>query len=329
MIQCFVFSLPVCQPAFWRAMARRTALPATPRKPSPRVRDATPRTQEPAEATDDIETPTKRRRPGRIDIDLAMEMERAAAARAMKVVMEAKKQERNLKRRRQRLLKKASGLSAEDLERIALLKRCGLQPGGEEADEPHGSSKSSPQTKSASPDAQTVAETEIHREATEHPNQDVATVDDALAFGRVPIGSRTSGTVRVRNDGEAELWVRPIAPEPPFELAADELRLPPRSERMVPVSFAPVRAGVVSGLVALATNDPDRPTVTVRVAGEGIFGDAGPADASVDGGRPVGASAGGCGCRAGSRTGATPVGLAALLGILVARRRGGRPGQPR
>jgi len=179
MIQCFVFSLPVCQPAFWRAMARRTALPATPRKPSPRVRDSKPRTQEPAEATDDIETPTKRRRPGRIDIDLAMEMERAAAARAMKVVMEAKKQERNLKRRRQRLLKKASGLSAEDLERIALLKRCGLQPGGEEADEPHGSSKSSPQTKSASPDAQTVAETEIHREATEHPNQDVTTVDDA------------------------------------------------------------------------------------------------------------------------------------------------------
>jgi hypothetical protein len=161
------------------------------------------------------------------------------------------------------------------------------------------------------------------------PLPDVATVDDALAFGRVSIGSRTSGTVRVRNDGEAELWVRPIAPEPPFELAADELRLPPRSERMVPVSFAPVRAGVVSGLVALATNDPDRPTVTVRVAGEGIFGDAGPADASVDGGRPVGASAGGCGCRAGSRNGATPVGLAALLGILVARRRRGRPGQPR
>ena len=119
-------------------MARRIAVPATPRRPAPRVRDVKPRIQKPADVVDDLETPTKRRRPGRIDIDLAMEMERAAAARAMKVVMEAKKQERNLKRRSQRLLKKASGLSAEDLERIALLKRCGLQPTGEEADVPHG-----------------------------------------------------------------------------------------------------------------------------------------------------------------------------------------------
>jgi MYXO-CTERM domain-containing protein len=156
------------------------------------------------------------------------------------------------------------------------------------------------------------------------PLPDVATVDDALAFGRVPVGSRTSGTVRFRNDGEADLWVRPIAPEPPFEVAGDELRLPPRSERSVPISFAPTRAGVVSGLVAFATNDPDRPTFTVRVAGEGALGDAGPGDASVDGGRPVGASAGGCGCRAGRRTGPLPAGLALLALAVVVRRRRGR-----
>jgi hypothetical protein len=153
------------------------------------------------------------------------------------------------------------------------------------------------------------------------PLPDVATVEDALAFGRVSVGSRASASVRFRNDGEAELWVRPVSPEPPFEVAGDELRLPPRSERSVPISFAPARAGVVSGLVAFATNDPDRPTFTVRVAGEGGLADAGAGDAAVDGGRSVGVAAGGCGCRAATRTVPTGVELAAALALALLRRR--------
>ncbi len=129
---------------------------------------------------DDLETPTKRRRPGRIDIDLAMEMERAAAARAMKVVMEARKQERNLKRRRQRLLKKASGLSADDLERIALLKRCDLQPAGDEADVPHGSAKSTPQTLSSAPAGPVAVETDIPMVVPGQPSCKDAAHDDAV-----------------------------------------------------------------------------------------------------------------------------------------------------
>lgn len=39
---------------------------------------------------------------------------------------DARRNARNEKRKKQRLMKKASSLTAEDLERIAVLKRCGL-----------------------------------------------------------------------------------------------------------------------------------------------------------------------------------------------------------
>ena len=45
---------------------------------------------------------------------------------AQKEVAEARRQARNERRKKQRLIKKAANLSAEDLERIAVLKRCGL-----------------------------------------------------------------------------------------------------------------------------------------------------------------------------------------------------------
>ena len=201
-------------------MVRRIAVPATPRRPAPRVRDVKPRITEPADVVDDLETPTKRRRPGRIDIDLAMEMERAAAARAMKVVMEAKKQERNLKRRRQRLLKKASGLSAEDLERIALLKRCGLQPAGDEADVPHGSAKSSPQTLSSAPAGPIAAETDIPMVDVEQPSsKDVAHVD---AVPGDPRGDASGDDPSAAASVSAAAMLPPPAGEPRGSATEDE-----------------------------------------------------------------------------------------------------------
>ena len=68
----------------------------------------------------------KRQRAPRIDIDAtiaAAQQEMQAAARAMAA---ARRQARNEKRKKQRLVRKAAGLSSQDLERIAVLKRCGL-----------------------------------------------------------------------------------------------------------------------------------------------------------------------------------------------------------
>ena len=77
-------------------------------------------------------TPQKRKRPERpkIDIDAKIgDLSRDIVA-AQKLLKETKTLQRNERRKKQRLVKKASGLSSTDLERIAVIKRCGLwQPG--------------------------------------------------------------------------------------------------------------------------------------------------------------------------------------------------------
>ena len=63
-----------------------------------------------------------------IDLDDSIAQARAAMTKAMKDVQEARRVARNERRKKQRVVKKAGILSAEDLERIAVLKRCGFGP---------------------------------------------------------------------------------------------------------------------------------------------------------------------------------------------------------
>ena len=75
--------------------------------------------------TQDAPKKERAKRP-RIDLDDTISEAKQAMKAAQKKVAEARKVGRNERRKKQRLLKKASGLSADDLERIAVLKRCGL-----------------------------------------------------------------------------------------------------------------------------------------------------------------------------------------------------------
>ena len=68
--------------------------------------------------------PRKRKPP--IDIDEHIAAARKSMKDAQKRVTAARAQARNERRKKQRLMKKAAALTAEDLERIAVLKRCGL-----------------------------------------------------------------------------------------------------------------------------------------------------------------------------------------------------------
>lgn len=68
----------------------------------------------------------KRQRKAPIDIDEHIETARAKMKEAQKMVTAAKTQARNEKRKKQRLVKKAATLTSEDLERIAVWKRSGL-----------------------------------------------------------------------------------------------------------------------------------------------------------------------------------------------------------
>lgn len=81
-----------------------------------------------AGSPEDPKTPARRKRGQlpRIDFDATIEEAKAALKRATKAMTEARALAKNERRKKARLLKKAAALSPEDLERIAVLKRCGL-----------------------------------------------------------------------------------------------------------------------------------------------------------------------------------------------------------
>jgi hypothetical protein len=64
-----------------------------------------------------------------IDYDAKIQEAAASIKEMSKAMAAAKSAQRNERRKKQRLLKKAACLSPEDLERIAVLKRCGLWSG--------------------------------------------------------------------------------------------------------------------------------------------------------------------------------------------------------
>ena len=68
----------------------------------------------------------KRRKAPPIDLDKFIEDAKHAVKRAKADVLLARQTARNERRKKSRLLKRASGLTPEDLERMAVLKRCGL-----------------------------------------------------------------------------------------------------------------------------------------------------------------------------------------------------------
>ena len=95
----------------------------------------------------------KSKRAARPKIDLDDEIRRAndLAAMSRKMLLAARNSSRNNRKAKQRLIKKAGKLSPEDLERIAVLKRCGLfvdegddqDNGGDDGEEASGSKEAS------------------------------------------------------------------------------------------------------------------------------------------------------------------------------------------
>ena len=85
-----------------------------------------------AGARADTRASARSQKAARPKIDLDEEIRRAndLAAMSRKMLTAAKNVSRNNRKAKQRLIKKAGKLSPEDLERIAVLERCGLFEGG-------------------------------------------------------------------------------------------------------------------------------------------------------------------------------------------------------
>lgn len=99
----------------------------------------------------------KRQRAPKIDIDKTIATFAATVKEQKKLAAEAHRLMRNEKRKKQRLVKKAATLSSEDLQRIALLKRCGLYVPGTEAPESGGDDVVGSATTPSSEGAETTA----------------------------------------------------------------------------------------------------------------------------------------------------------------------------
>lgn len=69
--------------------------------------------------------PKKRARAPKIDLDAAIAYHQAEAKKAAKLISEARKQMRNEKRKKARIMKKCADLSIPDFERMLIMKRIG------------------------------------------------------------------------------------------------------------------------------------------------------------------------------------------------------------
>ena len=102
----------------------------------------------------------------------------------------------------------------------------------------------------------------------------IAVAPTTLAFGIIDVGNSSALTTTITNNGTADLSVTALnltgttefslvtPPGTPFTLA-------PNASQDVVVDYTPVDNGADTGSLAIASNDPDSPNVTVDLSGTG------------------------------------------------------------
>ena len=91
-------------------------------------------------------------------------------------------------------------------------------------------------------------------------------------FGGVPIGQSAAQILSVRNTGSEALSISSIqTSDPAFTVQGETVfRLEPDASRELVVSFAPTSGGAQQASLAIQSDDPDEPTVTVSLSGSGL-----------------------------------------------------------
>ncbi|MCK6526059.1 choice-of-anchor D domain-containing protein [Myxococcota bacterium] len=116
-----------------------------------------------------------------------------------------------------------------------------------------------------------VVEVALFGEATLHP--DIEVVPTTLAFGSVPVGSASSLTATISNVGSADLDLTSLTLS---GSSAFGLTLNPAPRTLLPgesvlmqVTYTPPAGTSHTGVVAVASDDPDEPIVNVSLNGTG------------------------------------------------------------
>ncbi len=101
---------------------------------------------------------------------------------------------------------------------------------------------------------------------------DITLPSVAVDYGTVFLGVSRSATVVVRNDGTDLLTVSSVAASPgDFNVAPGGFSLAPGESHDVSVTFSPLSAAEIEGLLTIASDDPDEGVVTVTLHGEGLI----------------------------------------------------------
>ncbi len=94
----------------------------------------------------------------------------------------------------------------------------------------------------------------------------------AVTFGEVGVGLDAEVELELANRGGGELRVDALSAPKPFVAEPAELVVPPGETRAVTLRFAPELAKRFDASMTIRSNDPDRASLGVRLAGVGVEG---------------------------------------------------------
>jgi len=108
--------------------------------------------------------------------------------------------------------------------------------------------------------------------STSSPVATISVSPTSLAFGSVSVGQTKDLSLSVQNKGAAALSVKSLSiGKGMFSVVSPSapVNVPAGSQQTVRVRFSPTAAGAQSGTLAVASNDPSNPTISVSMVGQG------------------------------------------------------------
>jgi len=102
---------------------------------------------------------------------------------------------------------------------------------------------------------------------------DISVSPTSIAFGDVTVGSSSSETLSISNEGTADLVITSITTtDAQFSATAPGVTNPiaAGSSYGCVVTFTPASTGAKSATLSIVSNDPDEATVTVSLSGTGV-----------------------------------------------------------
>ncbi len=124
---------------------------------------------------------------------------------------------------------------------------------------------------------------------------DIAVSPSALAFGAVPVGGSSSGSLTVSNNGQSALVISAVtisgSDAAMFVQTNNCSTVAPSTSCTVNVTFSPTSQGAKTASLTLTSNDPDTPNLAVPLSGTGVVPDIALDTVALDyGSVPIGSS---------------------------------------